>query len=218
MRTLRTMLTLALAASLLAPMPSAEAGSSILVRMEDYRYRPRKVGGLSTNPDNPSRAHPIVWRNDGNTLHDVREDPDQEGIRVRTPDLDPGASSGGLALTAAATYRYVCTYHPQMTGIVKVRPALYPDGDPGNVHVTQGPGGKAIVRLRTGSLPDDEVMDLQRKRGAGSWKTIATGTRRKQVGQSPNTEGVYTFRARIRHTSSGGATTWSPVSKKLTVT
>ena len=204
---------------LCAIAPPARAGAGVDITIEDFDFAPDIVTGLTTSPDDPAEDHPLVWTNQDATNHQVREDQDQEGIALRTGVLSDGEASDPVAILFAATWRYVCIIHPtQMHGTVRVRPALYEPGDPGNYEVVNGPNGEAILRLANGAIPETYVFDVQRRIGDGEWTLIRNDIQRRRVILSPNAEGVYRFRTRITHTGSGGQTNWSPPSRTLTIT
>lgn len=204
----------------LVPLP-AEAGVGVTIRALDTpnRFDPDIVYGLTTSPDDPAGNHPIRWRNDGELDHQVVEHPNQDGIRLRTAVLSPGETSARHELHIAAVWKYICKIHgPDMDGFIKVRPALYQRSDPGDYPVTQDASGRAILRMANGALPDNYLLDVQRRRGDGAWGTVREGLTTNTTIVSPNRPGVYQFRSRIRHSVSGSETAWSPPSKKLTIT
>jgi plastocyanin len=197
----------------------ARAGASRTVSMVDFAFDPATVRGLSTNPLDPARDHPIVWRNDGDVNHQVQARPAQEGITMHTAVLGPGESSGPHRLKFAATWLYWCAIHTDsMQGRIRIRPALFEPGDPGDYAVTNGPDGEAIVRLANGDFPSNYRMDVQRRRDGGAWVTIRDHTMRQRIVVTPNAAGEYRFRARVFHLTTGGATGWSPPTKTLTIT
>jgi len=197
--------------SVLAPV-DAHHGS---IEAYDFSYRPVTLKGLSTNPTNPARDHPIRWTNTGNTDHRMMAQP--QVIAFDSGHLDPGETSSATRLKFAATYKYVCIFHGGMDGRIKVRPALYEPGAPGNYAVTIRLGEKAILRLANGELPNNRVMDVQRKRGSGTWTTIRTGVIKQRIYVGAGKEGSYRFRTRVR-TDAGARTSWSPASKVLKLT
>jgi hypothetical protein len=132
--------------------------------------------------------------------------------------LDPGDTSSATRLRFAATYKYVCIFHGGMDGRIKVRPALYEPGDPGDYAVTIPLGDNAVLRLANGELPNRRVIDVQRKKGSGRWTTIRKGVTRQRISVGAPKEGNYRFRTRVRRTDTGARTAWSPASKVLRLT
>jgi hypothetical protein len=104
-----------------------------------------------------------------------------------------------------------------MSGTLRVRPALYEPGNPGNYAVTNGPHGEAVLRLANRPVPDGLAFSVQRKKDDGTWRDIETTVTAQKIVVSPNDPGVYRFRVRIRHTLSGDSEDWSPPSRTLTI-
>jgi hypothetical protein len=194
----------------------AHASHTITIRIDgDKHLRPRNLDGLSTNPEDPAKNHPVAWRNDDNVAHDFFFP--REVLFSGLPDrLSPGEVSDPLRLEFASTYPYRCQIHPGMTGTLKVNPAIFEPGHPGNYVVTNGPDDAAILRLANVELPQNFVFDIQRKRDDDVWKQVATAVTRTKIAVSPNEPGAYRFRVRLRHYTSGDALDWA-ASKLLIV-
>jgi hypothetical protein len=58
------------------------------------------------------------------------------------------------------------------------------------------------------------VLDLEvLKPGSSTWTTVATGLTTKTESYTPSAAGTYQLRSRLRKTSSGAATSYSPAVK-----
>lgn len=103
----------------------------------------------------------------------------------------------------AGTYSYHCNIHSSMTGTIKVPITVSPTSGTTSTSFT--------ITVAAVSAPSGYTYDAQKKRGSGSWTTLKSGFSTKTVKFSPSQTGTWSFRARLRKTSSGATSGWSPV-------
>ncbi|HET7868734.1 MAG TPA: hypothetical protein VFM85_00215 [Actinomycetota bacterium] len=60
------------------------------------------------------------------------------------------------------------------------------------------------------AAPSESVYDIQRKKGSGDWAAWRTGITSKSVRFKPKASGTWSFRSRLRKTSNGAKSGWSP--------
>jgi len=89
-----------------------------------------------------------------------------------------------------------------MTGTVKVRMQVTPPS--GSVGTT------FAVAVASVAAPSGFVYDIQRKKGSGDSIAWKTGITSKSVTFKPKASGTWSFRSRLRKTSSGAKSGWSP--------
>lgn len=168
---------------------AAPAHAEVDVRMWDNRFAPAAtvVG----------QGEAVEFTNFGRVIHDAR---DRSGLDAFDTGLvqPPEAAAVG-PLPGAGRYRYVCTFHPEMTGRLDVP-----------VTVRRGEGDEVTVRWaarpRAGL-----VFDVQRRRpGAARFEPWRTGATAAATRWWPSTSGTWELRARVRSASSGEASAWSP--------
>jgi plastocyanin len=89
-----------------SPAPASEAKkASASVEMRDYEFVPATV--------TIAVGDTVRWTNKGDEEHDA------DGNGIETGTLQPG-DSGSQTFGMAGTYKYVCTFHPNMKGTVLV--------------------------------------------------------------------------------------------------
>ena len=59
----------------------------------------------------------VAWKNNDSTVHDATQD----GSRFATGNINAGATSAPVAMSAAGTFTYHCTIHPGMVGTITVQ-------------------------------------------------------------------------------------------------
>jgi plastocyanin len=104
---------------------------------------------------------------------------------------------------SSGSYRYKCTIHPTMTGVVKVP-----------VSATGSPATGWTLRWSKAAATGSTTFDVQvRKPGTTTWKPLRTDTTKPTARFNPAAAGTYAVRAR---TTSGQTSGWSPA-KSLTI-
>jgi plastocyanin len=113
-----------------------------------------------------------------------------------------GGSSFSKAINFAGSYPYHCTIHTSMTGTIKVRIQVTP--------LSGSVGTTFAVAVASVAAPSGFAYDIQRKKGSGDWTAWKTGITSKSVTFKPKASGTWSFRSRLRKTSSGAKSGWSP--------
>lgn len=121
--------------------------------------------------------------------------------------LDPGEDFS-KKVNFAGTYPYHCAIHSTMTGKVRVPVDASP--------ATGSVDSVFTITIAAVSAPSGFVYDVQRKKGSGDWTAFRTGITSRAVRFDPTSTGRYAFRTRLRATSNGARSGWSP-SDKVTV-
>ena len=99
------------------PRPSAAAPGSDAVTVVDFDFRPGTIDVVA--------GATVVWSNDGAAPHTVTaEDGSWDSGMVAAVDTFQ------RRFTAAGTYAYLCAFHPDMTGTVRVAGAGGGGADP----------------------------------------------------------------------------------------
>lgn len=145
----------------------------------------------------------------GDTFHWTNDD----GITHTTTQNGPLSlwNSGNMAagndfskaIDFAGSYPYHCSIHPTtMKGTVKV---------PIQVSPSSGSVGAAFrVTVAAVAAPSGFVYDIQRRKGSGDWSAWKRGITSKSVAFRPKAVGRWSFRSRLRKTSNGARSGWSP--------
>jgi plastocyanin len=90
-----------------ASMPTAQKAASATVTMGDFFFAPGSV--------TVAVGDTVTWSNTGQAPHNATAN---DGS-FKTPDLNNGESASHQ-FTAAGTFGYICTIHPNMKGTVRV--------------------------------------------------------------------------------------------------
>jgi plastocyanin len=170
--------------------PRALAAS---VSITDSAYRPANV--------RIDQGDSVIWTNVGDLIHSAT----QNGPLVfwDTGRVEPGdfGEVDQNVLVAAGTYPYHCSFHPSMTGAVRVA-----------LEVSPGSGTtKTKFTLTLSSRPQGGyVYDVQRRKGNGSWRTFRTRVATTTTTFQASSSGTYRFRSRLHRTSDDATSGWSP--------
>jgi plastocyanin len=106
------------------------------------------------------------------------------------------------AIDFAGAYPYHCAIHTSMRGSVKVSIQVAPSS--GSV------GTAFTVTAASVAAPSGFVYDIQRRKGNGDWTAWKTGITSKSATFRPKAAGTWSFRSRLRETSNGAKSGWSP--------
>lgn len=89
---------------------AAAAARQSNITIDNYTFRPRTV--------TIARGTTVVWINKDDDVHTIKS---QEGpAAFSSPALQTGGRFG-FTFKRAGTYRYICTVHPFMHGVIVVR-------------------------------------------------------------------------------------------------
>jgi plastocyanin len=195
------------------PPPDGGGGGGGAATAVDANGNPFS-GGLGFDPARVRVAvgQKVRWTNtDTVAPHTVTE---EHGIFDLGGSYGPPGSMGfgpGESVElrlAAGTFGYYCRVHPaQMRGVVAA---------PVKLSVLRGRGARgSSPRIRAiwsrEALPPGQRFDVQRRAGAGRWRTVRNGTRATEAVFAAVGGKVNVFRARIRRAGgSGGASGYSP--------
>ena len=186
------------AAGLLLAALTASPAEAAAVSIVNYAFSPQVIS--------TPQGSTVTWTNDGSVTHTST----QNGPLAywNTGNIASG-SSDSATIRAAGVYAYHCNIHPSlMTGKVKV-PIL--------VSPSSGTTATIFTLTLASSTAAGYVYDVQQKIGDGAWTAWMTGVATRTVTFDPSAAGTYRFRSRLRRTSDGAKTGYSPA-KKITVT
>jgi len=190
---LRALASLLIGATLLTAVP-AGAGEARDVTMLDNRYRPNVL--------TVAQGQQVELTNFGQEDHDAV---DATGLDLfDTGLLSPPDSAVIGPLPGAGIYRYVCTFHPEMTGRFDVPVRVSDREVPARSRVT--------VRWAAARAPSGLVFDVQRRRPrADRFEPWRTGVTAAATTWRPTATGRWVLRARVRSPESGATSAWSPL-------
>ena len=178
--------------------PPANAATTP-VSVVDFAFNPKTI--------KIAQGGAVNWMNTGTRTHTATQDAPLS--LFDTGSIAPGATSAGAMLTAAGIYAYHCTFHPIMTGSIKV---------PVKVAPTSGTTLTVFkITLATQAAPSGSVYDVQEKVGDGAWAAYATGVTTATTTFKATSAGTYAFRSSLRKVSTGAKSKPSPA-KAVTVT
>lgn len=174
--------------------PAGAAPADGEVTMLDNRYSPSSL--------TVAQGQRIEFQNFGMVAHDAR---DGSGLEAFATDVlgSPESETVG-PLPGAGTYRYYCSFHPEMAGRLRV---------PVRVSRAQSPSGAAVtVRWSPRRARSGLVFDVQRRRpGIDPFVPWRTGVTEGAMTVHPTVRGLWRIRARVRLTSGDESSAWSPV-------
>jgi plastocyanin len=148
----------------------------------------------------------VQWTNKDGFNHTSTSD----GIGAGTTGIglwSSGAIAGGgtytFTFSFAGGYPYHCNIHPFMQGTVKV---------PLNASPASAPAGSSFTVTWATAVPGpSQVFDVQRlDPGAPKFKFWQKGVTSMSAAFVPGSPGVYEFRMRLRNSSTGGVSKYSP--------
>jgi plastocyanin len=113
---------------------------------------------------------------------------------------------------SAGTFNYFCKVHPTMRGTVSAPVELRQKAKRRGFR--QGPGFRVIAVWSQIQLPAGQVFDVQKRKGAGAWKTVRDGTSKLRGRFAAREGSKLFFRARVRKTADpSAASDYSPPTK-----
>jgi len=151
----------------------------------------------------------VHWTNNASINHTTTSDSTNPDGTAGVAWWDSGAltptTSFDWAFTAAGTFTYHCAIHPTlMKATVSVKPKAKPS--------TGTSGTKFKITVATITAPTGFVYDVQKENPGGSFQDWMIGVTSPSVtfNSSGQPTGAYRFRARLRRTSTAGASEYSP--------
>lgn len=182
------------AAGLLGPVPAEAGGPLRDVRMYDNRFVPADL--------TVAQGRGVEFDNVGRVVHDAV---DGTGLDLFATDVfGPPQSEAIDPLPGAGSYRYYCTFHPEMVGTLRVPLRAS--------HANRPRGALVTIRWAEDRAPTGLVFDVQRRRpGAAQFRTWHTGVRAVKASFRPDRRGTWSIRARVREVGGPATSGWSPV-------
>lgn len=110
----RPLIALAIAGAALVAVP-AQAGSRRSVGVEDNYYAPSKL------TVNPGTTIAWTWPDAGGDVHDVKLTSAPAGVRKFATDPGSAGFVYSRKLTKPGLYKFVCTFHDEMTMSIRVK-------------------------------------------------------------------------------------------------
>jgi plastocyanin len=196
---MRRVAALLLACTFAAAVGLPANAATTTVSVVDFAFSPQSI--------KIAQGGTVRWMNTGSQTHTATQDAPLS--LFDTGHIAPGTTSPGKVLASAGTYPYHCSIHPTMTGSIKVP-----------VKVAPSSGTTATVftiTLATQAAPSGFAYDVQEKVGDGAWGAYQNGVTTASVTFTASSAGTYSFRSRLRNSSTGAKSKPSP-GKKVTVT
>jgi plastocyanin len=138
------------------------------------------------------------WHNGSNRGHTASADL----FGLFNENLATGATSANIAFQHAGTFAYHCNIHGSMHGKIKVKMSAAP--------ATGTTSTTFVIRVATLNAPTGFTHDVQKRKAGGTFATWRATTGQTTTFTS-STKGTFEFRGRLRRTSDGTATGWSPI-------
>jgi plastocyanin len=118
-------------------------------------------------------------------------------------NLPTGSNTyGPVSFPRAGGFAYHCEVHGGMRGTVRVR-MMASDNTP-------MVGQTISILFAATNAPAGFIEQVQKRKVGGTWKTFATSTG-TSVNWTPAKAKTFQFRARLKRTSDGTSTLWSPI-------
>lgn len=181
---------------LLTAVPAHAA--TVQTTMQSSTFSPAATAGVMGST--------FTWKNNDPFTHSTTQNVTLLG--GWNQDVAPLATSTGVIIRYAGTYGYYCRFHGTptsgMRGSIVVPMIASPSS--GTTATTY------TLRFGSAALPSGFVYDLRMRKDAGSWMTFS-GLTTESLRFNPGTggQGTYQFRSRIRRTSDGKFSGYSPV-------
>jgi plastocyanin len=158
---------------------------------------------FSPDPAKAKLGDTIKWTNTSTATHTSTQD---SPLSLWDSGSVPAGGTFSFTITAAGLYPYHCTFHQSlgMVGTAGARDIVTPPFGPIGTQFT--------VKVATVTAPAGFVYDIQKANPGGGftdWMTNVTSVSKvwDSTGQAA---GTYKFRSRLRNTSTGAASGYSP--------
>jgi plastocyanin len=175
----------------------------------------KTVDATSSNTFEPTavtigQGGTVQWHNTSGFTHTTTQD---SPLILWDKTLAGGASKS-VRMDNSGTYLYHCAIHggnggSGMSGVVKVPVKTSPKSGPTGTTFT--------ITLASIAPPSGLVIDVQQRIGAGAWQAFQSGVTTESIEVSPSDAGTYSYRSRVRKTSNGAHSKFSPA-RSITVT
>lgn len=182
----------AMASVLLFLLSTASAAASTThIAVTQVHFPPNTSTGLGDT---------VSWDNTSGVTHTVTSDAPFSQFNLNLPN----AQSAARVFRQAGSFPYFCVIHGPslMHGNIHVPMNAVPAGGPTSTSFS--------IHVATVMAPTGFVYVIQRRAPGGSfaqWRTIRTKTTTFTTGQA----GQWSFRTRVKRTSNGSRSGWSPV-------
>ncbi len=182
---------------------SVALGATANVSMTNFVFTPSSI--------KVSIGDTVLWTNaTSTTSHTSTSD---TPLSLWDSGSVPPGGTFSRVFTAAGAFPYHCTFHVSlgMVGTVVVKMKASPSSGPAGTIFT--------IKAATVNASGPFVYDIQRRNPGGTFQDWMTGITSKKAlfDSSGFPSGVYQFRSRIRNSSTGAASGFSPA-KSITVT
>jgi plastocyanin len=166
------------------------------VTIADFSFTPKAVGARVGDT--------VRWTNSSpGTQHTSTHDA-SDPLVWDSGAISPAGGTFTFVFRVAGVFTYHCNIHPFMTGSVRVRPTASP---------LSGPAGtRFAIRVATVLASGALVYDVQIRAPGGRFVRFVYGNRSGRVvfNSKGRPAGKYQFRARLRNTSTGKVSGFSP--------
>jgi plastocyanin len=180
--------------------PSALAAPTPQIEIGEKFFDPDRIVG--------SRGVVLGWVNHGDQIHTATSDgfDGTSGPKLWDSGKRDVNESFFFRFETAGAFKYHCTRHPTMKGVIKLAPLA--DLETGNVDTT------FTVSWSEFDIPPGFNVDVRVKRpgveGFHNWKSNRTGSQISKGFVPDAGTGTYKFRARTQNDATGGASDYSP--------
>jgi Plastocyanin len=169
---------------------SVSAASSVQVEIVNFAFNP--------TPISITLGDSVHWHN-GTTSTNHTSTADQFGLW--SVSVTHGTTSADTLFQRAGTFAYHCAIHPSMHGQVSV-PMIGSQGSgPINTPFT--------LTVALANAPAGFTQQVQKRKGSKPFKAWKSTTGQTVIFM-PTTVGTYQFRTRLKRTSDGVVSGWSP--------
>ena len=108
---------LALAGSACGSSSSSPAAPTVAADVTISMVGDKGNQSYSPNPTTMKTGQTVAWKNNDTIVHDAT----QVAARFGTGNVNAGATSTPITMSAAGTFTYHCTIHPGMIGTIVVQ-------------------------------------------------------------------------------------------------
>jgi plastocyanin len=181
---------------------TALAATTHGVSIVDYSFSPQSTKA--------KLGDSVKWTNNGSFTHTstsngVTDPSGLKGVGLWASGSIAPSATFTFTYTFAGTFPYHCSIHTFMHGTVKVPMKAKP--------TSGGVGTNFTITWASAAPTGTLVFDVQKMNPGGTFNTWQNGVTAMSATFKPTAAGTYSFRARLRDTSTGGRSNYSPVVK-----